>query len=233
MDGDEDQDETQSLAEDLFMADSGFMADLDVERNMEEVNEVKKLVCSVAPLLLSQNLFDLLCCFTSQEQNRNSNNATTNRRDLYTQMAVNFKNVYDNLMLKNDFAVAIACYLPGFKQGEKPTWPEHFVQYVANLQSAEPTAAFVKKYKRSGENEQVLLHLNFGRAIYDSYKSTVAFTKKYFLPYWRSPKLDSGESITGVLNAIRERIMLQDATERAVAAVRVCHFYFIITYILS
>ena len=37
-----------------------------------------------------------------------------------------------------------------------------------------------------------------------------------------------GESLTGVLTAIRERILLQDATERAVTAVRICHLYFII-----
>ena len=80
---------------------SGFIRELAVERNVEHVDEIKKLVDTCDSqgntTLLNENLFDLLCCFTTLSQAEVSDNATTKKRDLFQQLAINFRNVYDNI----------------------------------------------------------------------------------------------------------------------------------------
>lgn len=216
---DDIDDDVQSMLGDLDQ--EGFMPVLEVARNIEEVNEIKKIVTAVQPTLLCESLFDLLCCFANLEQKEVSRNATTNLRDLYTQMAVNFKNVYDNILMKNDFVMSIMVYLPGYVPGERVSWPDSFQTFVDTCMAERPGPAFVRKYSRDGDNAERLKFLNFGRNVHDNYKACVAYSKKYFMPYWRNPKDDSGESVSGVLDAIRQRVMVQDARERAIAAVRV------------
>jgi hypothetical protein len=136
-----------------------------------------------------------------------SSNSTAKIQVLYKDLAINFRLMMDTILLKNDFVQrVISCY-PHNKRNQAATWPAGFTD-IAALQRKDPTPKFKTKYCTTSATYEEMLLINFGGLIH------------MFLPLWKNPKEDSGESLTGVLIAVKERLMEYDDRERALAAVK-------------
>ena len=123
--------------------------------------------------------------------------------------------------MKQDFVQEVMLHVGHLRAGVRPSWPSSFEDFVKLKQNEKPTPKFCRELCKASDDVPMQLLLNFGREIFETYKASIAYCSKYFLPFWRNPNLDSGESLTGVLNAIRDRMMESDATERAVNAAKV------------
>jgi hypothetical protein len=106
------------------------------------------------------------------------------------------------------------------KRNQAATWSAGFTDHIAALQRKDPTPKFKTKYCTTSATYEEMLLINFGGLIHKTFKETESYSRNMFLPLWKNPKEDSGESLTGVLIAVKERLMEYDVRERALAAVK-------------
>lgn len=139
---------------------------------LDEIKKVEQESQGKRPVMLNENLFDHLCCFTSFEQTDISDNATTNKRDLYQQMAITFNKVYANLLMREDLCVT--AHLREILRGQNPVWPLSFVKHVAANQNEVLTKEFYRVYCQAPDTSKANMLLYFGKQVFDSFKATTS-----------------------------------------------------------
>ena len=111
------------------------------------------------------------------------------------------------LLLTNDeFIHRVLCHFPGNHGGEQQRWPKGFVSHVTDLQSQKPSTSFRRTYALPADTDTTSRFIYFGHTVYSSFVETEKYAKSQFLPLWKDPRPRRGESLTGVLDAIKARL---------------------------
>jgi hypothetical protein len=192
-----------------------------IPKNVPQVSEVAEMVkvaFAAAPKSMYRTklyaaLYDLLCCMSMDDMSVGEQ--TMHSQNLWVKVAGKFDLAFNNLHLKQKARDLLFSHFPN--EG----WPDGFSAYVTERKATKVSPTFTKTNVFAAaltvEDLQVVY---FGSLVAARYVESRSYIAMQLLPHWIDPEdLDSGESMSGLLLAIRRVVWRKYCMENSQEAV--------------